>query len=227
MDELSWVAPVRISTRRAAPVTPEDMGEPTDDPFYTSIWFDQGGTTGWSVFGIWPEAMYRKDLKILAHVAAWSAGEFTGNEAQMTDQMMALVEAWGDDAKVGYEDFILQKFLMSRDLLSPVRMSARFEDRMYMAARDHQIQKPQLASLAMRTVTDERLKAWGFWLPGQDHARDAVRHNITWLRRIKESYVDNGLPGPPRQDANGSGPNGGEPTVEQSAATEGAEPVAS
>lgn len=188
---------MRIATKRSAPITPADMGEPDDDPFFTSIWFDQGGTTGWSVFGIWPEAMYKPDLKILAHVAAWSAGEFTGTEKQMVDQMMALVYAWSDHTAVGWEDFILQKFLMSRDLLAPVRVAARFEDRMECANREYQLRKPQLASLAMTTVTDERLKAWGFWnsLPGQPHARDAVRHNITWLRRVKEWHVEQGITG--------------------------------
>jgi len=221
------VAPVRIATRRAAPVTPADMGEPTDDPFFTSIWYDPGSTCGWSVFGIWPEAMYRKDLRILANLASWSAGEFTGTEAQVVDQMMALVLAWGDNTKVGWEDFILQKFLMSRDLLAPVRVFSRFEDRMYIAGRTLQIQTPQSASLAMRTVTDERLKAWGFWNPlkGQEHARDAVRHNITWLRRIKETYVDHGLPRAESTDADASADGGEASAASEAPADHEAEPA--
>lgn len=31
-------------------------------------------------------------------------------------------------------------------------------------------------------ITDERLKRWGVYVPG-DHARDALRHMIVWLRK--------------------------------------------
>jgi hypothetical protein len=47
----------------------------------------------------------------------------------------------------------------------------------------------QSASLAMTTVTDDRQKEWGFWLPGKPHARDAVKHNLTFLWRQKERQV--------------------------------------
>jgi len=189
MDELeSWVAPVRPSIRRAAPVNPESMGFDFADPCTTIIWFDQGGTTGWTVFNIWPEALTEPDVKILANIASWSAGEFTGSEAEMTDAMMDLIDAWSENALVGYEDFILRTFSMGRELLSPVRLGARLEDRMYREQRMSQLQKPQQASLALKKVTDERLKRWGFWdlLKGQEHARDAVRHAITFASRLKE-----------------------------------------
>lgn len=38
-------------------------------------------------------------------------------------------------------------------------------------------------SNAKSTVTDERLKRWGWWVEGQPHARDAVRVAYTWARR--------------------------------------------
>jgi hypothetical protein len=47
----------------------------------------------------------------------------------------------------------------------------------------------QQAGLAMSTVTDTRQKDWGFWIPGKEHARDAVKHNITYLKRRKEAAV--------------------------------------
>jgi hypothetical protein len=36
-------------------------------------------------------------------------------------------------------------------------------------------------------MTDERLKRRGFWMRGEEHARDAARHAITALRRAKQS----------------------------------------
>lgn len=181
-----WVTPVKAF--RVAPVTPASMGENPRDPFYTSIWFDQGGTTGWSVFCVWAEAMRDPNLRVMAHIGSWSAGQFTGSETSQVDQMMGLVEAWSDAAIVGLEDFVLMK-LGGRELLSPVRIAAAFEDRMYCAGRRGQLASPQTASLAKGRVTDDRLKLWGLWprVIGQDHARDAIRHNLTWLSRIKAS----------------------------------------
>jgi hypothetical protein len=46
----------------------------------------------------------------------------------------------------------------------------------------------QEPSLAMSTATDERLKDWGLYKRegGEEHARDATRHGITFLRRAKD-----------------------------------------
>lgn len=190
MDELdNWVMPVRLAPkRRGAPVTPEMMGQDYKDQATTIIWFDQGGTTGWAVFNIWPEALNDPGYKILSNISAWSAGEFVGSEADQTDSMMDLIAAWSEESYVGYEDFILRTFSMGRELLSPVRLAARLEDRMYCEKRTGQLQAPQAPSMAMSKVTDDRLQRWGFWNPlkGQPHARDAVRHAITFASRLKD-----------------------------------------
>jgi len=195
MDEYeSFVEPVKLSVRRKAPVRPGDMDLPSD--VYTTIWFDQGGSTGWAVVSVWAEAVTLPEYSILRNIIAWSAGEFIGSEGSQTDQMMELVKAWEDNAdSIGYEDFILRKFLPGRELLSPVRIGARFEDRMYTSGRMSLLAPCQLAALAMKTISDERLKVWGFWPPlvGQEHARDALRHCLTYLKRIREASIK-GLP---------------------------------
>lgn len=191
--EVDFAAPVRPGSRKRAPLEPDDITESWEDPgpFY-SIVFDAGSSaTGWSVFGVWPEAMHDPTMKILDHLAFWSAGEFTGSEAQITDQCQALIAAWPEEAWLMSEDFILQKFTMARDLLSPVRLNARLEDRIYVAYNGRRTLHYQANHIAFRTVTDERLKVWGFWniLSGQKDARQSVQHNITWLRRLKERFM--------------------------------------
>ena len=41
------------------------------------------------------------------------------------------------------------------------------------------------ASMAKTTITDERLKHMGLWIPGKRHARDALRHAITGYRKVR------------------------------------------
>lgn len=39
----------------------------------------------------------------------------------------------------------------------------------------------QMADTAKSFVTDDKLKEWGMWIKGQEHARDAIRHGVYWL----------------------------------------------
>lgn len=39
----------------------------------------------------------------------------------------------------------------------------------------------QMADTAKGFVTNEKLREWGMWAVGQEHARDAVRHGAYWL----------------------------------------------
>ena len=90
------------------------------------------------------------------------------------------------------EDFILRQFTMARDLLAPVRVTAAFQYGLRaLRPANPRTYVRQQPSLAMRSVTDDRLKAWGFWAPlkGAPHGRDATRHAITRLRLLKEQFV--------------------------------------
>lgn len=183
-------------------------------PYTNLIWFDPGGTTGWAVFSIHPEALEDPQVKILENINRWSAGQFSGPENQQIAAALGLCEAW-EDAAVGAEDFILRTFKMSRDLLAPVRVTAGIEYGLWVGAAgstfDRVETRPdeyggrervritkagrslwkQQPSLAKSSATDERLKAWGFAavLKGRPHATDAVRHCLTFLRRAKENAV--------------------------------------
>lgn len=157
---------------------------------YTSIAFDPGGTTGWSVVSVHDVAMRDKDYKILENVVHRAWGQFTGPMTSQVAEMLEMVSEW-ETAKIVIEQFILRKFTADPCLLDPVRVTAAFE--FGLADRRKKRDTPravifQQPSLAMTTMTDERLRAIG-WLEGtagQPHARDAERHNLTWLRRAKE-----------------------------------------
>lgn len=163
---------------------------------WTCIGLDPGGTTGWCLLRIHRIAMESPDYRILENVAGWSAGQVSGSVNHQIDKLVDLVEAW-PDAEIVCEDFILRQ-LGGRDLLDPVRITQplswwlerggqRSWDTDYVEdwkPRELHLQQP---ALAMTTVTDERLKAWGLLhlTAGQPHARDALRHALTFARRRK------------------------------------------
>lgn len=169
---------------------------------WTTIWFDPGGTTGWCVLRVHAIAMRSNEYRILENVASWSVGQFNGPIGRQVDKLVDLVDAW-PDAEVGAEDFILRQMRGGRELLDPVRITEPVKwwlssggKRAWSAweesddpedawqPRELHLQQP---SLAMSTCTDERLKAWGIadLTSGQPHARDALRHALTFARRRK------------------------------------------
>lgn len=162
---------------------PEDVLQGTgDDPenSYSVVGFDPGGRTGWAVISVHPEAMTDPDCRVMDNIEMWSAGEFFGPRLSQLDQMIDLCNAW-PSARLVCEDFILRRLSPERELLEPVRLAAQLEAGV--RPRYVILQQP---ALALTTITDERLRAMGFWLPGQEHARDATKHVLTWLKRTKE-----------------------------------------
>lgn len=168
-----------------------------DDDLYTAVAFDPGGVTGWAAFGVRVKAMHDPRMKILSNLAWWQVGEISGDEGKQAEEMVQLAQAW-DDAAIVVEDFMLRKLTTDREMLSPVRVTARFEHSLFLQ-RDSRVIIFQPSALAMDTVTDDRLiaigqvRGLGFYNAtiGMKDARDAVRHGLTWLRRAKKIIAIN------------------------------------
>lgn len=88
--------------------------------------------------------------------------------------------------EVVFEDFILRERTKNRNLLSPVRMTSAITTALEFTPGDYQLEVMQSPSNAKTTMTDDRLRRLGLWLPGQPHARDATRHLVLYMRRRKE-----------------------------------------
>lgn len=191
----------RMRGLNRATLDPENFGK---NP--TVIALDPGGTTGWSIFTVKAETMstaeeHRKYGRVLDHVVKWDHGQVdcgstkgnlgtsrhsgisTDGENAGINELVGLVRAW-PGAAIVIEDFILDpaRFNTGRDLLSPVRITAALSFLLYLQRREYFVQN---AALAKTTATDARLKAWGYYSStgGLNHARDADRHALTFLRR--------------------------------------------
>lgn len=175
------------------------------------IALDPGGTTGWSLMDLHPEVLVYPEFKIASCIDYWTHGQIdcgskTGDrgtreaaqdkggltgtagasvagEAAGVAELIELIKMW-PEAAIVIEDFILRQFRKDRDLLSPVRITAAISQYLWSVNRDYSTQQP---SLAKSTMTDDRLKRMGLYRAdgGLNHARDADRHAITFLRRCK------------------------------------------
>ena len=165
------------------------------------IAIDPGGTTGWSLITVHPEAliepqadifdnifihqhgqvdcgMHRGNLDSSLHDGISTEGEFSG-----VYDLVEFIKVW-PSAAVVIEDFTLRQMRMDRELLSPVRITSAIGYAMWLDGRDYHVQSP---SDAKRHCSDDRLREWRMYdhSSGLRHARDADRHAILFLRKAK------------------------------------------
>jgi hypothetical protein len=159
----------------------------------TTVWIDPGGTTGWGVIAVDPSIL-TENKPINPHsVAHWACGELTGNMNQQASQVLELFDLW-DDAAVGIERFHVRQLAVE---LSPVAITEKVEYGLWLMEKwqaeeeERPVGRPRLMfkqepSLAKRTLTDDMMRELGFWVPGKDHKRDAIKHCYTFLQRMQE-----------------------------------------
>jgi hypothetical protein len=177
---------------------------------------DPGGTSGWTVMSVHPDALDHDGFNVLDNVEWYEFGEFVGSEDRQVCEALELVDAW-PDAAVVIEDFRLRQFRADDDLLSPVRVGQSLGWAVRVGARptpllnieDEDEEIPAIAvprrsvfmqgpSDALGTVTDDRLKRWGYYRSHSGpHARDATRHALYFYRQAlakpvlrKEAWPD-------------------------------------
>jgi hypothetical protein len=140
---------------------------------------DPGGTTGWCILHVPLKAITRGlDIDYSRH----ECGEVTGTYNEQTDFLVDLFrEPAHDRSIVVMESFTLRQLQVE---LSPLEIAARVEYSIY----DHGwpvFYHTQGASEAKTTATDARLRRWGLWEIGKEHARDANRHAATLARKLQ------------------------------------------
>lgn len=147
--------------------------------------FDPGGTSGWSVLRVHAEALVRPDVSILENMLHWTHGQFVGPENEQASEIIGIISSF-PGCCVLFEDFILRTANGGREVLSPVRITAKVSYGLFLAGGPEI--HTQAASEAKNVATDARLKLWGFYqrTGGLEHARDADRHGLTWLRKAKQ-----------------------------------------
>lgn len=167
----------------------------------TVIAIDPGGTTGWSLISVHPESLTEPHADFLDNIFSHQHGQVdcgsrrgnldsslhdgisTDGEFSGVYDLSKFIESW-PVAAVVIEDFSLRQLRMDRELLSPVRITSAIGYSMWVSGRDYHV---QTAGDAKSICTDNRLKEWKMYdsTGGLQHARDADRHAILFLRKCK------------------------------------------
>lgn len=167
----------------------------------TVIAIDPGGTTGWSLLSVHPESLTASDASFLDNIFVHQHGQVdcgshrgnlgtslhsgisTDGEFSGVYDLAKFIHQW-PCAAVVIEDFVLRTQRMDRDLLSPVRVTSALGYALWRKGRDYHVQQP---ADAKRTCSDDRLKQWRMYdsTGGLQHARDADRHAILFMRKAK------------------------------------------
>lgn len=168
-----------------------------------TLWIDGGATTGWAVVWFDPDVLFDPDKKPSRAPVAWWAGMVIGPEISHVDYVMAKIRRegiGGEGLCVGAEGFTVHQVQKEASFLSSPRVAAMLEWALHRGQREpdgvfrQRKMPPKQAPVdALSTITDARLKLWNMYLPGADHPRDATRHCLLWMRRLKamgEDYYD-------------------------------------
>lgn len=152
--------------------------------------FDPGGTTGWSLL-VLPVSVGGTDVwdhppdMIVPRKVSWKHGEISSDDGEDEAVFkMGKICASHPAAAIVVEDFILraERKEKGRDLLSPVRITAKLETYLWRMGREMFLQN---VGQVKPVMTNDRLSIWNVsaedGLP--DHARDADRHALFFMRR--------------------------------------------
>lgn len=176
---------------RPKPELPEDMSG-----LLWVIGVDPGATTGVALLAI----PYLSIFGDAPGGIEWAESfELTGSlQAQVSGvtYVARLVASRSDSVPplIVCEDFDLGGNRLSgsastADVIIPARLGAALQFAVECGQADRAALDFQGRTLAFTTAKDERLKAWGLWVKGSDHERDARRHAITMIRRIASGSI--------------------------------------
>jgi hypothetical protein len=167
--------------------------------FHAVTGVDPGGTTGIATVWFDRELLLNPELSLQKCLMAWEAELLFGTDNYQALQSLRWLRdrAYGPHA-LAIEDFIMKSQLPGREVLSPVRIGHKIEWQVWRGIRtagsvkgkrtfEVQWQSP---GDAKGVAPDNRLKLFGMYTPGPDHARDATRHCLLWLRKYRTGLLN-------------------------------------
>lgn len=154
--------------------------------------FDPGGTTGWSIMETTLGALDDNTVPVHEILTGWWHGQIVCNDEKIDNYEQVAVDAIAelicvqrveaDDYAVVVESYQIRSKRTDKETISPIRFIAGIEQEVWNMYRYLAKQTPSEKT----GVTDDRLETWGLYLrDGQQHARDADRHALLFLKKLR------------------------------------------
>jgi len=89
------------------------------------------------------------------------------------------------------EDYRVYPWKMRQHVWSPLN-TVRLIGAIDLICKDLKVPIVLQGANKAKVITDERLKAWGLWKPGNPHAMDAVRHLVSYIILGKTKEIPHG-----------------------------------
>lgn len=189
----------------------------------TVVWYDGGGTTGWTVISVHPDALTDPECRVTDNITHFATGEFYGNEFMQVDQMITMAELW-PGACLGVEQWVHYDSTHGRkdsNMTSLERINAAFRYGLYLRARERtefteapggklgepiglvdaegmpiRVEPPVVhrqtavfmkkgLALSVLDVVRWNGRSLAELCKGSEHERDATRHALLFLKRLK------------------------------------------
>ncbi|AON97490.1 resolvase [Rhodococcus phage ChewyVIII] len=162
------------------------------NPKIRVVAFDPGGTTGWSVMETTLEALNDNTVPVHEILTGWWHGQIVCNDEKIDNYEQVAIDAMAelitaqvvdvDDIAIVVESYQIRSKRTDKETISPIRFIAGIEQYVWDMYRYMAQQGPSEKT----GVTDERLETWGLYLrDGQQHARDADRHALLFLKKLR------------------------------------------
>lgn len=187
-DNLNYRGPVRseiegVDTIRFSQNRRNSAGKLIQQNPTAILALDPGGTLGWSLLVLSKPLTLNADVfDLLDTRHAWWHGQLAtkGEENAAMQQVCRLIKRC-PRASVVSEGFVLRTQVRGEEPLSPVRQSAVIKHYCWLADRNYFEQDPSFKA----TANDAKLRNWRVYnkFGAGQHARDADRHAIMFLRR--------------------------------------------
>lgn len=158
------------------------------------MWVDAGVVTGIAVIWFHPMRLLDIAAPTARSILAWHVNFVTGDENQQAYEILRMVRGLGgpEGLAVGAEWFRVRSVNGTDDFLSSPRIVSKLEYGLWRGTRDwdgelrrRTLLRQEPSEIDKSERGDERLRLLRLYVPGADHRRDALKHGLLHLGKLR------------------------------------------
>jgi hypothetical protein len=159
-------------------------------------WLDCGTTTGLATIWFHPVRLLDLTRASTKSILAWHVNHASGSENEQAREILRYVRGivGTEGCAVGMETFTVNSVKKQHEFLSSPRIASKVDFGLFIGVRNEFGQLRRLAAqwqnptdIDMSARGDQRLQDLQLWVPGADHRRDALKHCLLHLGKMRNA----------------------------------------